>query len=772
MSNTTTISGWSVISDTSGVDLPDTPRRRTRHQQKEALKLRRDDDGLELVEGDTILIQERDSESPEVALVKEIRHGDLGHVVVLVTWFLRYKDVASAHTPPNTGEHDVFITAYTGAIKTAEVVDKVSILSQDEFRDFILDDSTRNTTFVCLRGCDLEGALFTDVFDYRELHLQFLRDSNAIVESIRLQTVKLAYSRGSARSSPVKAPKPVHKKPVYVEISDEDEDDDDDEYEDAEEEFHEAEEDVHMSEDEILEASETQEPEVQDDELLVSDDEPSTPRKRRARATPTHKRLKHDPKRDFVYAMLSPLKNGVKFKTSPVRNLPVLSPRRTNKTSDPLGVDASSLAFKQLREKLHTSAHVASLPCREDEFASIYLNLESAIQEQTGCCIYVSGTPGVGKTATIREVIEHSKEIASIGELNAFDYVEINGLKLITPNSAYDKLWEKISGTRVSPSNAALLLESYFNTEDKDRKPLVVLMDELDQVVTKSQSVMYNFFNWPTYAHSKLIVIAVANTMDLPERVLSNKISSRLGLRRIQFIGYSYQDLGEIVRHRLSMLTKQNRRKVVVNEDAIGFASRKVASVSGDARRALAICRRAVEIAEADFLKNRGEKEVENDEEEAFTVSLSHISKAINETVSSPTFKFLEALPFAAKLVLVGILLRMKRLGLAENTLGDIIDEMQNSLPMLTSKESNRVFEEVDPRANFVSLLYGSGLVDGKAMNIRVQKFKHIVAELVENGVLMQQNVRSERYRLVHLNVSEEEVLSAIREDRTVGTMV
>lgn len=57
----------------------------------------------------------------------------------------------------------------------------------------------------------------------------------------------------------------------------------------------------------------------------------------------------------------------------------------------------------------------------------------------------------------------------------------------------------------------------------------VVLVDELDQMITKKQDVIYNFFNWPHVAHSRLIVIAVANTMDLPERELSGKIRSRLG---------------------------------------------------------------------------------------------------------------------------------------------------------------------------------------------------------------------------------------------------
>jgi origin recognition complex subunit 1 len=57
----------------------------------------------------------------------------------------------------------------------------------------------------------------------------------------------------------------------------------------------------------------------------------------------------------------------------------------------------------------------------------------------------------------------------------------------------------------------------------------VVLMDELDQLVTAKQDVVYNFFNWPTIAGSRLVVIAVANTMDLPERVMTGRVRSRLG---------------------------------------------------------------------------------------------------------------------------------------------------------------------------------------------------------------------------------------------------
>jgi origin recognition complex subunit 1 len=66
----------------------------------------------------------------------------------------------------------------------------------------------------------------------------------------------------------------------------------------------------------------------------------------------------------------------------------------------------------------------------------------------------------------------------------------------------------------------------------------VVLMDELDQLLTAKQDVVYNFFNWPTLVGSRLVVIAVANTMDLPERVMTGRVRSRLGTLANHFSAY------------------------------------------------------------------------------------------------------------------------------------------------------------------------------------------------------------------------------------------
>ena len=115
-------------------------------------------------------------------------------------------------------------------------------------------------------------------------------------------------------------------------------------------------------------------------------------------------------------------------------------------------------------------------------------------------------------------------------------------------------------------------------------------------------------------ADGKLIVIAIANTMDLPERVMINRVSSRLGLTRQTFQPYTPGQLQAIVASRLEGLQ-------VFQQDAVQLVARKVASLSGDARRALDICRRATELAEA-----AGETRI----------GLKHVTAAYQEMFTSP----------------------------------------------------------------------------------------------------------------------------------------
>ena len=94
----------------------------------------------------------------------------------------------------------------------------------------------------------------------------------------------------------------------------------------------------------------------------------------------------------------------------------------------PLRTISSSLLdspYKLAQQNLHVSAVPSSLPCREEEYNTILEYLEGAIDEGVGACIYISGVPGIGKTATVREVVRALNERVESGVPNTVPEVSI-----------------------------------------------------------------------------------------------------------------------------------------------------------------------------------------------------------------------------------------------------------------------------------------------------------------------------------------------------------
>ncbi|XP_046823183.1 origin recognition complex subunit 1 [Vespa crabro] len=250
-----------------------------------------------------------------------------------------------------------------------------------------------------------------------------------------------------------------------------------------------------------------------------------------------------------------------------------------------------STPLQQSRSKLHVSVVPKSLPCREEEFNNIFTFLEGKLMDKCGGCIYISGVPGTGKTATVNEVIRCLKRSVEKGKLDDFNFFEINGMKLTEPRQAYVQIWKQLSGKTCTWEKAYRELEMQFINKNSKRPMTLLLVDELDLLCTKRQDVIYNLLDWPTKANAQLVVITIANTMDLPERVFMGRVTSRLGLTRLTFQPYNHKQLQEIVLTRL-------KDTDAFRSEAIQLVARKVSAVSGDARRALDICRRATEITE------------------------------------------------------------------------------------------------------------------------------------------------------------------------------
>ncbi|KAH7114356.1 P-loop containing nucleoside triphosphate hydrolase protein [Dendryphion nanum] len=596
--------------------------------------------------GDTVLLKADGSQAWVGIICGFHEDEEEGEKMAKFLWFSSEREVRNKSTKrtdflPN----ELYISATFDNNPLTTINGTARVVSLKTFHTLYPDGQVRKSSkdygklFVCRRGCNTRTTTYTEEFSWESLY-HGAEDIAALVEFVDSQT-KATRKRGPGR--------PSQKEPQDL------------------------------------------------DEFVVADSDgegdgvPKTPKKRRKllnQTTPTSARKD-------VRKFLTPthkrivIKKQLEFTPLGTR---VLSPA------------AFASPFQQARTQLHVSSVPEALPCREEEFSTVYSHLEAAITEGSGSCIYISGTPGTGKTATVREVVAQLHASVQAEELDDFIFVEINGMKVTDPHQSYSLLWQALRGDRVSPSHALELLEREFSTPSPRRVPCVVLMDELDQLVTKNQSVMYNFFNWPGLRHSRLIVLAVANTMDLPERTLSNKISSRLGLTRITFPGYTHDQLMLIIQSRLEGVPGN-----VVHSDAVQFAARKVAAVSGDARRALDICRRAVEIAETEAISQDAESDAQPSTPSRTgrgknkaavpvnsntggpdgtltkrvtglkrgVVTIATIKQAINEATSSPLQQALRALPLASKVFLAGLLARIRRTGIGEAVLGDVIDEVK-----------------------------------------------------------------------------------------------
>ncbi|CAI5758771.1 unnamed protein product [Candida verbasci] len=768
------------------------------------ITLERINDGLILQIGDCISVIQDGAQEKLVTvhcIITDIRIGISDPVEIIGLWFTSIDDIKNVPDYIKAKENEIYLTPASDKINFGDILDKINVYSKGEFEDITIDESNCKDTFMCRRATD-ESTKFSEEFDYREYetickmtgpNFRKFIESKLFEKQEKEQTTEKTREGAKSRQQERKmkenktlerasdfelstssSPQPRNgvNKPKFDRSKASTEEkrlrleaimaksnkgqerkergsanviniDDDDDIIEKHVEDNAASSDVsdqqqqqsdHEPDVEEIESSGDDE----DDEFESDYDE--KPKRRSVSRKSPSKSIPTTPKKSKnhnLYAALTPTKRFKIIQEDDDSKLhQKLSP--TKKRKIVALTDPTSEAFKEMRAKLHTSQKLNALPGREKEFDFIFMNIQDSIRYQTGCCIYASGVPGMGKTATIKDAIEQ------LQEFEKFEFLELNGLRLLTPTIAYEILWKKISGgDKVSSTNAAILLEEYFKNEDKKRKPLVILMDELDQIAhaQKKQDVMYNFFNWPTYEHSKLIVIAVANTMDLPERNLSNKISSRLGLRRIQFKGYTFDQLAKIIEHRLEMISRTHKKKVIIKKDAIGFAARKVASVSGDARRALNICRKAVEIAEIEHSNKDS-----NDDLKPCEVLISHIAKAIKETINSPLSKFVSGLPYASKLFLASALLRIRRSGLAINELGDIIDEMKNNLTLSNEKDT---FDLLFKNSN----------------GFRILHFQQIVKSLVESGIILTNNAQFERSKLIDLNGNDEEISSVLKND-------
>lgn len=240
----------------------------------------------------------------------------------------------------------------------------------------------------------------------------------------------------------------------------------------------------------------------------------------------------------------------------------------------------------QSARKTLNSAETYNLPGREKELAELSEFLSTGMKNQRSSSMYISGPPGTGKTASLSKLLNASEFS------NQFKRVYVNCTSISSIGSIYKKVCTELKIKTGTEKECLVNIERYLATK---HKTILMVLDEVDQLVGKKQSVLYTIFEWPAKEYSNLLLIGIANSLDLTDRCLS-RLHAKCELKPhlMHFAPYSKDQIIHIFKARLDEAGVLD----IFPPVTIQLLAAKVASISGDVRRALDIGRRVIEMAE------------------------------------------------------------------------------------------------------------------------------------------------------------------------------
>ena len=332
--------------------------------------------------------------------------------------------------------------------------------------------------------------------------------------------------------------------------------------------------------------------------------------------------------------------------------------------------------------KSFSEARLEYLPCRKDEQDKIYNYIKKGLQTNGNySSLYIAGMPGTGKTASVKTIInileselneakKKNEKTIDGNDIIPFRTLFLSGINYPNLSNVFKVIYKFIftkAKDKMNIKSYIHVLNNFFahrkkynrnkTLVDPTNSHILLIIDELDILINTSQNLLYNIFNWTTYDYSRLIVISISNTLDLPNRLLP-KIQSRMGNNIIMFKPYNKEELRMIIQDRGIDLK-------LFSEDAIRLSCVKVAAINGDLRRVFHIFFKAKEINNMNNYKKKNKE----------LVSKYDILNAWDELFSSKISNIIRSLHIFEKIIIATILSKIKEQNHTKINLGDLYDK-------------------------------------------------------------------------------------------------
>ncbi|KAL7553128.1 hypothetical protein ACHAWF_016382 [Thalassiosira exigua] len=272
--------------------------------------------------------------------------------------------------------------------------------------------------------------------------------------------------------------------------------------------------------------------------------------------------------------------------------------------------------------------------------------------------LYICGAPGTGKTTAVKLC---KAEMMSWARRSGYGKPHFCILNMASFKAGKDGLLKAML------SKLAVALEiakdSKLRTFENNfkKKVLVLILDEIDMLFNQHKGIGETWFktlvSWAEDKEMRFSMIGISNCVT--DR--NANIVRELGHSPQEIIFPAYKE------EQIISILEQRVGKHVVDHRALQLISRKVASQSGDVRRALEVTSNACAICQEGLSEDQLNAVVKEDDPRLPLVKLPHMMRAIRQGMPVPHTEIIDGLPQAAKVVLcIALSLSQDRGPLAE----------------------------------------------------------------------------------------------------------